>query len=382
MLPVSVEVSQLPVDVRVAEFLAELDDCSSSDAASLKKGQVHTAAGSQVHVNQRPRTTGGPHLVSETSGGWSWEFRKEGPSDARRLRGTPFGKAVEGLNLQGTPDKAASKDYTTACNASTPAVGRDVAIRKLPRRRRYRNQQQKLSNSLAQKRYRERKKQAFERMQGVVGQLSSEVKSLRGVRKENERLVRLVAGFGYGVEHLDCQPQSLEGRQCIAVPCASTQYVLPNRSQSGGAFPVSTSMPDDWTIPSQNWENSQAASEEYEAIDVTEGKTSITVPENVVFADAALAGSTSRDSIVKLEEEWNRSLVSLDKVINHGMFQQGTANQHEQELLEAVVNTLFSTSSRMVDAKIQRVVEEHHSNCQRINEIFQAVSGCQSGCSN
>lgn len=57
-----------------------------------------------------------------------------------------------------------------------------------PRRRRYRDDRQKLSNSMAQKRYRERKKKAFDSMKTLVDSLTIEVERLQYVKRENDRL--------------------------------------------------------------------------------------------------------------------------------------------------------------------------------------------------
>ncbi|CAD7695279.1 unnamed protein product [Ostreobium quekettii] len=382
-----------PMDSRIAELLSSLQRHTSAGiaaghaayapltvAAVADGGRVGgAAAGCNTPVLQRRAPGGSPVLVTAA------------PSQLIQLSIPNLGeRGATGRTIIKT-DNGSSDCPTSAMANGMEDVDDDMGdsgafSRGAQRPKRYRNQKQKLSNSMAQKRYRERKKRAFMDMRQVIDSLTAEVEQLRLVKSENDRLCQTTNALEDLVKSQQDQIEALRGRIKAEANLPEASVAMPKEVEL-----VMVSAPTDGQINPRHgtpqgasfvkaYELSEGAAKAFQRADGPgpqgpkgsgHGRQAV-APQLLVLPDGAITAS--------LQSEWNTHILAMEQVLAANQ-QQGLPNgpisEDALQLLSRMVSNLYSLNGQLMSAHMQQVLEINRQNTARICRIFNGLAGCK-----
>jgi len=266
-----------------------------------------------------------------------------------------------------------------------------------PRPKRYRNQKQKLSNSMAQKRYRERKKRAFMDMRQVIDNLTAEVDSLRNVKNENERLRQTTGALQDLIKSQQDQIETLRGRvkpEPIAEASPGGREDTTAGVQGMEVMMISRPPASETTVVHSVGNNTHclgesAASRTALGLDAADGVNgrkcsdgsttqqhcgSLTVPTCI----PSVAPQNPDATISNLQNEWNTHMLAMEQVLAANRMQglpNGPISEEALQLLSHMVSNLYSLNARLMSARVGQILEANRQNTARICRIFNGLAG-------
>lgn len=302
--PNDLAAGQMPLDMRIASFLAGIQvDSASSDRS-------HTDQGSTASFQNEP-TVPTSAVHDQTS-----------------------------LALENAP-------------CTTPTRGsRNPSSRK----RRYRDDRQKLSNSLAQKRYRERKKRAFDNMKSLVDSLTVEVERLQTLKRENEKLTleleeyrHLANVHGMSRKRNKSTEGSSQTKETAldvgTADCPSTVQIL----QGDGAGRLFSAQ----NVPLADWIETMTH--------VCQGSCSLQIDPSVDL----------QTRIKSLEKEWHERMMTIEHLMqmrpSFGPMGHGTT-EHLVPVLRSCMTNMYYMSSDIACLKMQQL-------SQRMTQLSSETQG-------
>jgi len=231
------------------------------------------------------------------------------------------------------------------------------------RKRRYRDDRQKLSNSLAQKRYRERKKKAFDSMKTLVDSLTIEVERLQHIKRENEKLTLEMEEYRQLAE---THGMTIANRPAAQVPASAME--MPPMSAMAVACP-STAQLQSRSIAGQlcSLQNLPAADWIAALSQICQCRSSI-----------QMDGSISMQARVQqLEQEWNERMMAVEHILrlrNSCGSPAGATTEHMLPVLRTCMASMFSLNSDIAAMKLQQLSQDTQSNNERIQKAFLFLS--------
>lgn len=270
----------------------------------------------------------------------------------------PVGAALSNTEQGSTTSEHDNLDRSVATHvdqAPTPrGVHRSRGAGHATRKRRYRDERQKLSNSLAQKRYRERKKKAFDDMKSLLDTLTHELDGLQFLRRENERLTQEMEQYRQMADLQGAQRRpdqnrpaaEASSRNTLASECASTEQ------RDGAGQLLSNLPPTDWIGTLSQ---------------ICQGRNS----------DQGGESSSLRDRLRLLEKEWNDRMTAVEHIIRlrHSCgFAAGASVEHMLPALRTCMSSMFTLSSDIANMKLQQLSQETQGNNERIQRAFLFLS--------
>ncbi|CAD7696524.1 unnamed protein product [Ostreobium quekettii] len=265
------------------------------------------------------------------------------------------------------------------------------------RPKRYRNQKQKLSNSMAQKRYRERKKRAFMDMRQVIDNLQAEVETLRGVKNENDRLRQTTGALEDLVKSQQDQIEALRGRlkaeahmpeASSAGPREATAVVPKDMdvlmvSSAGGADmnTDSTGLGNAF-VKAYEMRQAESGSPNHKPMLPSLPAGHPVTPTSLPAIASQLVMPLVPDAAMSatLQNEWNTHILAMEQVLVANQ-QQGLPNgpisEEALQLLSRMVSNLYSLNAQLMSSKVQQILDTNRQNTARICRIFNGLAGCK-----
>jgi len=278
-----------------------------------------------------------------------------------------------------------------------------------PRPKRYRNQKQKLSNSMAQKRYRERKKRAFSDMRQVIDNLTTEVESLRMVKNENERLRQTTGALQDLIKSQQDQIETLRGRikpEPHALPEGTAAVredgttvgqdldIVMISSPPGSEPAVGRCQDKNGNFPGDSDASGNTrktlvmeASDSIDRGKCSDGSSnqqplsSQGLPTGLSTVTSQLLGPMVSDGTVSaIQNEWNTHMLAMEQVLAANQLQglpNGPISEEALQLLSRMVSNLYSLNLRLMTARMGQILEANRQNTTRICRIFSGLAGCK-----
>lgn len=307
----------LPIDVRVATFLAEIQ----ADTQGIPRSDTIQ---SQPPMDQQDP----PERESTDLDAMETEENGSGQKKSRR----PGNKIGKGSGM---------------------------------RKHRYRDDRQKLSNSLAQKRYRERKKHAFDELKNLVDCLTVELQQLRNVKTENQRLSLALEEYKQIVqiqETIEKERGSNSDHEAMTeVQVCSSPPSLTTSSQAAKAT----------LAPASSRTISQQLLNDLEQMGPAGVIKHICSRDNITQLDSS---ATLAARVELLEREWDGRMSAVEQFLRFqrtcGATALGASPNDLQSVMKDSMTTMFSLHSELASAKLLNLSEEIQTNNNRITEAF------------
>lgn len=244
-----------------------------------------------------------------------------------------------------------------------PPTGARNGRQAITRKRRYRDERQKLSNSMAQRRYRERKKRAFDDMKMMVDDLTQEVAKLQYVKRENEKLTLEMQAYR--------QLAQLHGMASVQMPTAGVTVPaieIPARTPLTAEIPSSPQLQQCdvsgqpplslQSLPSTDWLGTLSH--------ICQSRSSVTAEDLV----------SVRARVNQLEKEWNERMIAVEHIarLQTCGSSTGASNQHMLPILRTCMASMFTLNSDIACMKFQQLSQETQANSERIQKAFIFMS--------
>jgi len=237
--------------------------------------------------------------------------------------------------------------------------GRHASMRK----RRYRDERQKLSNSLAQKRYRERKKKAFDNMKTLVDSLTLEVERLQYIKRENEKLTLEMEEYRQLAElhGMPVQKPTADGsatasespsRNAVTIACPSNAQLEQRDGNEQQLFSLQNLPAADWIA--------------------TLGQ--ICQCRSPIQLDASVS---LHGRVQQLEQEWNDRMLAVEHILRLHQScgsPSGATAEHMLPVLRTCMASMFSLNSDIASMKLQQLSQDTQANNERIQKAFLFLS--------
>lgn len=239
------------------------------------------------------------------------------------------------------------------------------------RRHRYRDERQKLSNSLAQKRYRERKKQAFDELKNLVDCLTIEVQQLRYVKTENQSLTLALEDCKRMTQLREnttvIQKEKSAGSELEAI----TEVLVCSSPPSMTTSTQAAQLPPMMTTPMTSGPVPQQLLLDLGNVDAVGVMKHICTRTSNSQLDSC-ASLAAR--VEFLEKEWNDRMSAVEQFLKIqrtcGAMTLGASPNDLQSVMKESMAKLFSLHSELASAKLLHLSEEVQANNNRITEAF------------
>eukprot|EP00210_Caulerpa_lentillifera_P001093 g1054.t1 len=320
----------LPIDVRVATFLAEI--------------QADTQGNTRTNDNQIKV------LLDQ--------------------QGCPERDSTDQDAMELEDNVLCSKKTKSSANKNTKSSG--------VRKHRYRDDKQKLSNSMAQKRYRERKKRAFDELKSLVDCLTLELQQLRHVKAENQRLTITLEEYKQILqmhETNDKEKSSMSDHDVLTeVLVCSSPVSMTNSAQTGRAPPISAPVPAPTLTPASSMTVgtiSQQLLNDLELMGPVGVMKHICSRGNITQLDSSSSMATRVEFLTK---EWDGRMSAVEQFLKFqrtcGATALGVSPNNLQSVMKDSMTKMFSLHSELASAKLLCLSEEIQKNNNRITEAF------------
>eukprot|EP00210_Caulerpa_lentillifera_P009056 g8643.t1 len=318
-----------PIDVRVAKFLAEIQ----ADSQGTARSNFH-----QIQISSE---------------------QQDSPEQGWTDQGVVTDQEEIGSCRRQTRQKTSGRSSGT-------------------KKHRYRDDRQKLSNSMAQKRYRERKKRAFDELKNLVECLQVEVEQLTYLKAENQRLALTLEQYKQMVQQYEHKNTIQKAKSsssdldantevlvCSSPPLMTTNLQTVNSPMALAVSVGLGSVPQ----PQQQQQLLLSGLEELGPIGVMKH---ICARGNTAQLDSC----TSLAARVEfLETEWYGRMSAVEQLLK---FQRacdattlGTTSSNDlKSIMKDSMTNMFSLHSELASAKLLYLSEEVQANNNRIAESF------------
>lgn len=251
-----------------------------------------------------------------------------------------------------------------AMSIPQPPTGARNGRQATTRKRRYRDERQKLSNSMAQRRYRERKKRAFDDMKMMVDNLTREVEKLQYVKRENEKLTLEMQAYR--------QLAQLHGMASVQMPTADVTapaIEIPARTPLTAEIPSSPQLQqcDVSGQPPRSLQSLPSTDDWLGTLShICQSRSSVTSEDLI----------SVRARVNQLEKEWRERMIAVEHIarLQTCGSSAGASTQQMSPILRTCMASMYSLNSDIACMKFQQLSQETQANSERIQKAFIFMS--------